>query len=150
MASYYGAYYDGVLRVICAGRPPVVLIAGEIDEASRSGLVSTLEGLTDHEGDVHVNLAEVAFCDLPGLRAILRLAGTNRAEGRNGRRLILHEVPDHLATVLQILGWDSTPGLIMTQPAQPAARPSGMVPAGLVSGGAAIALAASGSAPGSG
>ena len=107
MASYCGAYYDGVLRVICAGRPPVVQIAGEIDEVSRPGLVRTLEGLTDHEGDVHVNLAEVAFCDLAGLRAILRLTGTNRGEGRNGRRLILHDAPLHLAAVLEILGWDS-------------------------------------------
>ena len=59
---------------ICAGSPPVVPIAGEIDESSYSGLVSTLEGLADREGDVHVNLAEVAFCDLAGLRAVLWLA----------------------------------------------------------------------------
>src|ERR1035438_1176008 len=74
MASCHGAYSDGVLRVICAGSPPVVPIAGEIDESSYSGLVSTLEGLADREGDVHVNLAEVAFFDLAGLRAVLWLA----------------------------------------------------------------------------
>src|ERR1039458_1683033 len=74
MASCHGAYSAGVLRVICAGSPPAVPIAGEIDESSYSGLVSTLEGLADREGDVHVNLAEVAFCDLAGLRAVLWLA----------------------------------------------------------------------------
>src|ERR1022692_5179539 len=74
MTRCHGAYSDGVLRVICAGSPPVVPIAGEIDESSYSGLVSTLEGLADREGDVHVNLAEVAFCDLAGLRAVLWLA----------------------------------------------------------------------------
>jgi anti-anti-sigma regulatory factor len=150
MASYCGAYYDGVLRVICAGRPPVVQIAGEIDEVSRSGLVSTLEGLTDHEGDVHVNLAEVAFCDLAGLRAILRLAENNRGEGRNGRRLILHDVPLHLAAVLGILGWDSTPGLIMNEPGQQTASPSGMVSGSPAFSGAAIASTASVNATGFG
>jgi ABC-type transporter Mla MlaB component len=140
MTSRCGAYYDGVLRVIWAGSPPVVLIAGEIDESRYSGLVRALEGLTDHEGDVHVNLAEVAFCDLPGLRAILRLARTGRAdEGHGGRCLVLHDVPPHLR-MLEILGWDSTPGLIMNQPAQLTASRSGMVSAGPASNGAAMAL----------
>lgn len=142
MARCHGAYYDGVLRIICAGSPEVVLIAGEIDQAHYLGLVSTLEDLVDPEGDVHVNLAELAYCDLAGLRAILRLAGPGRGDQpHNGRSLFLDDVPAHLATVLRILGWDSTPGLITTPPVQPAAYPSGMVPAGLVTGAAGIALA---------
>ncbi len=43
MTRCHGAYYDGVLRIICAGSPEVVLIGGEIDESSYLGLVSTLE-----------------------------------------------------------------------------------------------------------
>ena len=151
MAKCHGAYYDGVLRIICASSPEVVLIAGEIDQAHYLGLVSTLEDLVDPEGDVRVNLAELAYCDLAGLRAILRLAGTSREDpGHNRRSLFLDDVPPHLATLLQTLGWDSTPGLIMNEPTQPAAGPSGMETAGLVSGDVAMALAASGSAPGSG
>jgi anti-anti-sigma regulatory factor len=151
MARCHGAYYDGVLRIICAGRPQVVLIAGEIDQARYQGLVSTLEDLVDPEGDVHVNLAELAYCDLAGLRAILRLAGTSQEDqDHNGRYLFLDDVPPHLAAVLRILGWDSTPGLIINEPAQLAARPSGMVPAGLVTDSPAMALAGSVSVPGSG
>lgn len=151
MSSCQGAYYDGVLRIICAGTPEVVLIAGVIDQARYLGLVSTLEDLVDPGGDVRVNLAELAYCDVAGLRAILRLAGTGREDqGHNGRSLFLDDVPLHLAILLRILGWDSAPGLNMTEAAQPAAGPSGMAPAGLVSGGAAMALATSGSAPGSG
>jgi anti-anti-sigma regulatory factor len=150
MASRCGAYYDGVLRVIWAGSPPVVLIAGEIDPARYSGLVRTLEGLTD-EGDVHVNLAEVVFCDLAGLRAVLRLARTGRAgEGHGGRRLVLHDVPPHLRRVLEILGWDSTPGLIMNEPAQQNVRPPGNGFRWPSPNGAAMALTASDSAPGLG
>jgi anti-anti-sigma regulatory factor len=126
MASRCGAYYDGVLRVIWAGHPPVVLIAGEIGPPRYSGLVSALEDLADHEGDIHVNLAELVFCDLAGLRAILRLTRTGRADEDHGRRrLILHDVSPQLRRMLEILGWDSTPGLIMNEPAQPTASPSG-------------------------
>jgi len=132
MARSQGAYYDGVLRIICAGSPEIVRIAGEIDQAHHPGLVSTLKDLVDSEGDVHVNLAELAYCDLAGLRALLRLARTGREDqGHDGRSLFLEDVPPHLVTVLRILGWDSIPGLIMTQLAD---RPSGMVSAGLVTG----------------
>lgn len=116
MMRCHGAYYDGVLRVICAGSPEVVLIVGEIDESSYLGLVSTLDDLVDRAGDVHVNLAELAYCDVAGLRAILQLAGTGG--GHSGRYLFLDNVPHHLAMVLQILGWDSIPGLIMNEPAR--------------------------------
>jgi len=126
MTSCHGAYYDGVLRIICTADPEVVLIAGEIDAARYLGLVSTLEDLVDSEGDVHVNLAELEYCDLAGLRAILRLAGTGREDPDHNRRsLFLDDVPAHLATVLRILGWDRTPGLTMNEPAWPPARPSG-------------------------
>jgi anti-anti-sigma regulatory factor len=95
-----------------------VLIAGEIDEASYPGLVSTLDDLVDRGGDVHVNLAELTYCDLAGLRAILQLSGTGQGgEGHSGRCLFLDNVPRHLAMILQILRWDSTPGLIMNEPA---------------------------------
>lgn len=118
MTRCHGAYYDGVLRVICAGSPEVVLIAGELDASNYLGLVSALDDLVDREGDVHVNLAELAYCDVAGLRAILRLAGTGRnGEGYSGRCLFLDDVPQNLTRLLRILGWDSTPGLIMNEPA---------------------------------
>ena len=85
MTRCHGAYYDGVLRVICAGSPEIVLIAGELDVSNCLGLVSALDDLVDREGDVHVNLAGLTYCDVAGLRAILRLAGTGRGgEGHGG------------------------------------------------------------------
>lgn len=126
MASRCGAYYDGVLRVIWAGDPPVVLIAGEIDPPRYSGLVSALDGVADHDGDVHVNLAELVFCDSAGLQAILRLTRTGRADDDHaGRRLVLHDVPPYVRRMLETLGWDSAPGLVMNEPAQQTGSPSG-------------------------
>ena len=50
-------------------------LAGEIDEFTYSPLVATLDELTRGQQEVHVDLADVAYCDLAGLRAIVRLAG---------------------------------------------------------------------------
>ncbi len=115
MTRCHGAYYDGVLLVICAGSPQVVRIAGEIDESSYPGLVSTLDDLVDREGDVHINLAGLAYCDVAGLRAILQLAGTGGSH--RGRFLFLDDIPHQLAMLPQILGWNSIPGLIMNEAA---------------------------------
>jgi ABC-type transporter Mla MlaB component len=119
-------YDDGVLRIIRTGSPPVLAMAGEIDESSYPGLVRTLQELVHGQGDVHVNLAGLTYCDLAGLRAIIRLAGAG-AEGQDhgSRRLVLHDVPQHLRTVLRIIGWDTTSGLAIDQPVdEPAQLPS--------------------------
>jgi ABC-type transporter Mla MlaB component len=125
MTRCHGAYYDGVVRVICAGSPEVVLIAGELDVSNCLGLVSALDDLVDPEGDVHVNLAGLTYCDVAGLRAILQLAGTGRnGEGHSGRHLFLDDVPQNLTRLLQILGWDSAPGVIMNEPVRLTRRPA--------------------------
>jgi ABC-type transporter Mla MlaB component len=106
----HGLYDDGVLRMTATSRPPGLVIAGEIDEGTHPALVGKLDELTG-PADIHINLAGVEYCDLAGLRAIIRLAGASG--GHPGRRLVLHEVPQHLRTVLAIVGWDSTPGLVI-------------------------------------
>lgn len=112
MASSPDVYDDGVLRVGRAGSPPVLVITGEIDESNYPGLVGALERLTSGVGEVHVDLAGVAFCDLAGLRAIVRLAEPGR-DCSGGRRLVLHQVPRQVRKMLQIVGWDATPGLVL-------------------------------------
>lgn len=68
------------------------------------------------------DLAGVEYCDLAGLRAIIRLAGSAGSHDHEGTRLVLHEVPGYLVAVLQILGWDTTPGLTIEKPGE---RPAG-------------------------
>jgi ABC-type transporter Mla MlaB component len=105
-------YDDGVLRISHTDVPAVLVIAGEIDEATCPGLVDALAELPDEQGETHVNLAGVTYCDLTGLRAILSLAGTGSdGQDQSAKRLVLHEVPPHLRTILQVIGWDTTPGL---------------------------------------
>jgi anti-anti-sigma factor len=103
-----------VLRFTATGDPPGLSIAGEIDEDSYPVLVRTLEEFAADRPEIHLDLAAVRYCDLAGLRAIVRLAEV-RSDG-HGRRVVLHELPPQLRTVLEIVGWDSTPGLIVDQP----------------------------------
>jgi anti-anti-sigma factor len=105
------AYEDGALRITCIGSQPALAMAGDIDEHTHAALVDALGKLTDGLREIHINLAAVTYCDLAGLRAIILLArGSGNHEG-DGKHLVLHEVPAHLKTVLQVLGWDTTPGL---------------------------------------
>jgi anti-anti-sigma factor len=118
-ASGPAMYDDGVLRITRAGRPPVVALAGEIDEATYPGLVGALDQAVDGESEVHFDLAGVEYCDLAGLRAIICVTGADRG-GR--RRVVLHQLAPELQTVLRIVGWDSIPGLTMED------RPGASVP----------------------
>jgi ABC-type transporter Mla MlaB component len=94
--------------------PPGLVITGDIDEFTYLRLTAALAGLADGDGDIHLDLAAVQYCDLAGLRALIRLrAGHDDRPDREGRRVIVHGLPAHLKTVLQILGWDSMPGLVL-------------------------------------
>jgi anti-anti-sigma factor len=104
----HSAYDDGVLRMTPVGSPPGLAIAGEIDEDTYPALVGKLAELAG-TAEIHLNLAGVKYCDLAGLRAIVRLAGAH------GSRLVLHDLPPPLRTVLGIVGWDATPGLVIDQ-----------------------------------
>jgi ABC-type transporter Mla MlaB component len=111
IAAGRAVYDDGVLRITEMHDPPGLAFAGEIDEGSYRALVGTLRERARGSGEIHFNLGGVEYCDLAGLRAIILVAGTG-AGGRD-RRLVLHAVPRQLQTVLQIVGWDATPGVVI-------------------------------------
>jgi ABC-type transporter Mla MlaB component len=136
MASGYAVYDDGVLRITRTGSPHVLALAGEIDESNYRGLVDTLRKIADELSEIHFDLAGVQYCDLAGLRAIVQLAGAGTdgsPGGHGGRRVVLHAVPRRLKAVPGILGWDSTAGLAVEEPASGTApRPAGLVAGGLI------------------
>jgi anti-anti-sigma factor len=116
---------DGAaVRITRTGRPPVVTITGDIDEYTYASLVERLAAVTAGLREIHVNLGGVTYCDIAGLRAILLLASAGDYRQPGTTRLVLHQMPPHLRTVLRILGWDSTPGLTLPEPGPgPAAGP---------------------------
>jgi ABC-type transporter Mla MlaB component len=96
----------------CGGANPVpsqprcLILGGEIDEAARRALVRKLGAFARRRDEVHIDLSEVDYCDLAGLRAVVGLATSQRT-------VVLHGLPRHLRVMLGILGWDATPGLVI-------------------------------------
>jgi len=129
MTTDCAVYDDGVLRITNTDDPPGLAIAGEIDESTYDGLIGALGKFAHGPGEIHVSMGGVSYCDLAGLRAIVCVTGADggaRGNGGDTRRVVLHEVPAQLATVLRIVGWDAIPGLAVDQPSgSPGARGSG-------------------------
>jgi ABC-type transporter Mla MlaB component len=128
--SGHAVYDDGVLRITYGGNPPLLALAGEIDESTYPGLLGALKTAVDGQSEIHVSMAGVEYCDLAGLRAIVRLTvacGQDHANGPGRRRVVLHELPSQLRTVLRIVGWDAVPGLALAgQDPGRAAQPAGL------------------------
>jgi len=99
---------EDVLRITKARDQPGLVIAGELDDAGYPLLLQSLAAL-DH-GEIHIDLSDIEFCDLAGLRAIL-CAGRPGEDASRGRQVCLHAVPPRLRRIMQILGWDDSPGL---------------------------------------
>ena len=85
-----------------------LVLDGDIDEETYPALIEALSHLPRDNASLDVDLSAVTFCDLAGLRAIVRLAGP-------ATQLMLHGVPRPLRTVLKILGWDQEPGLVISE-----------------------------------
>lgn len=78
---------------------------GEIDVATWEALGIGLSALADG-ADVHLDLEDLTFIDVGGVRALARVARALAPEGR----LILHEPPDTLRRMLE-LAWPDAPGI---------------------------------------
>ncbi len=109
---------DGVLRITRLAGPGLAL-AGEIDEDTYPALVAVLAEFAVG-GEVHLDLAGVRYCDLAGLRAMVRIARAARpgtaGAGIEGTRVVLQNLPPALRTVLRVVGWDAFPELIIEPP----------------------------------
>jgi hypothetical protein len=113
-ASTHALAGRGTLRITPTRRPSGLAITGGIDEYTYGILVGQLQRFTAGPDEIHVNLTAVEYCDLVGLRAIIGLTrADDHGHDHNGRRVVLHGAPLYLTTVMRILGWDSTPGLIV-------------------------------------
>lgn len=136
--SRRAAYYDGRLQITSTGRPPVLALAGQINEHNRTGMADTLSRLSGRHREIHISLRDVTSCELGGLRAIILLTGACSDDhgGTPNRLVVLHDVPPHLTSILRILGWDRTPGLLIagldrqltTVPQADQARPAARQP----------------------
>ena len=114
---------DGVLRITRSRGSSLLTLTGEADESNHQGLTVALAAAARGLAEVHLSLPGLAFCDLAGLRTMLWLTETGGA-GHDRRRLTLHEVPPQLAKVMRIVGWDTTPGLVIAPPGHRTRQPT--------------------------
>lgn len=96
----------GALRITVSQDPPGIAVAGDIDFASVKEFDGALQkAITEFPGDFHVDLSQVEFIDLEGLRTLVQ---ASQAVGEEGRQLIVTQMPSHLREVLRIVAWSET------------------------------------------
>jgi len=105
-------YVDKQLVIRRTTAPDGLRITGVIDLFNVDSFSRTLNASLAGEGDLHVDLARLEFCDVSGIRVLVSAA--ERVAGR--RRLVLHGLPPQLRTVMTVVGWADLPGLVIDQP----------------------------------
>jgi anti-anti-sigma regulatory factor len=102
-ATYYA---DAMLRICRQYAPPGIRLAGEIDFNNCEPLALALAEAIRLEGDVTVNMAALAFIDVPCARMIL-----DTARGVAGSRAVTLRCRDGVAAWFARLGTADIPGL---------------------------------------
>ena len=99
------------LRIAFSRRPATLRLSGVIDELTHYLLTDALSRAAQNpEHDLHIDLSEVEFCDLGGVRAIMSVATRPVAP----RRVTLTGLPAETRTIIHILGWHAAPGVTIT------------------------------------
>jgi anti-anti-sigma regulatory factor len=99
---------DRRLRIIPTYAPRGLRIVGTVDVTTAGALNTTLQ-LATHwpDPEIRLDLGELEFIDVAGVRTIVRTARTLEP----GRRLVISRLAAGLRKVFGIVGWDRTPGL---------------------------------------
>ena len=100
-------YADKHLVVTRTADPGGLRFAGEIDVTNSDAVSQIMLVAIGESGDPHIDLSGVSFCDVSGIRALIE---ASQRLG-DGRRLLLHGLPDQLQTVMRVTGWSDLPGL---------------------------------------
>jgi anti-anti-sigma factor len=103
---------DGVLR-ICRSGAGRFEVAGDIDAATAPALAAVLSSALGAGDDLEVDLGGILFCDLTGVRTLLRFAESLPA----GVPLALLGIPSHLLKVMRAAGWEEWTASLLGAPA---------------------------------
>jgi anti-anti-sigma regulatory factor len=103
---------NGTLRITPTFAPPGLRLVGAIDESTFPAVRDALRTAGGSAGHLCLDLSRLEFCDMAGLRALI---GARRSGNGMDRQVILREMPDHLALMMRIAGWDSLPGVYVEE-----------------------------------
>jgi anti-anti-sigma factor len=102
-------YADKHLVVTRTDNPEGFRFAGEIDITNSDAVIRSVRMAIADEGDQHIDVSGLSFCDISGIRALVD-AATSLGDGR---RMLLHGLPEQLATVMRVTGWSGLPTLTL-------------------------------------
>ena len=95
------------MNVVTTLSPAGLKLTGEIDAANAYLVGWALREHAPASGSMHVDLGELSFCDVSGIREIVSYAETLDGD----HRLVLHGVPLQIEKVMNVMGWAELPGL---------------------------------------
>jgi anti-anti-sigma factor len=87
--------------------PDGVRLTGEIDASNVHLVKDALSEFGARGGCLHVDLSELLFCDVSGIRALVSYAESLDRD----RRLVLHGLPAQIEKVMNAVGWSELAGL---------------------------------------
>ncbi|WP_327007749.1 MEDS domain-containing protein [Dactylosporangium sp. NBC_01737] len=108
---------DRRLRIVPTFSPRGLRICGTVDDLTAGAFADALAHTTQWpERIIVVDVAELLFIDVAGIRALVRAAEALAPD----RTLHVRHLAPTLRNVLRIVGWDTTPGLTIGDAGVPA------------------------------
>jgi anti-anti-sigma regulatory factor len=98
-------YTDKQLVIRHTVPPNGLTFAGVLDLFNADAVAGCVASLLDGDGDLHIDLSNVEFCDVSGIRALVSAAESGR------RRMVMHGLPPALHRVMMLVGWGNLPSL---------------------------------------
>ncbi|MGH7721869.1 MAG: STAS domain-containing protein [Candidatus Dormibacteria bacterium] len=89
--------------------PLTLHLRGDVDVANSDAIATAVSAAIAEAGEVVVDFRDVLFCDLSGLRALVRVAGDCGTE----QRIVVCGLPHQLRRALAIVGWADLPNLVV-------------------------------------
>jgi anti-anti-sigma factor len=90
--------------------PGRLVLTGQLELSTISSLVRSLTDALGAGSDVEVDLGDVTFIDVAGLRLLLEAAAILDARGH---RLVIVDGPEWMSPILKMLDYDSPKGLVL-------------------------------------
>jgi ABC-type transporter Mla MlaB component len=85
---------------------PTLRLSGELDFGCATALAEVLDG--HHHGTLRLDLADLRYVDVAGLRAL---------RGKKGERMAITAASQPVKSLLALLGWDTDPGIEIAEAA---------------------------------
>lgn len=87
-------------------------VTGDVDYHNAQALTSALEKALSWPGDLTIDMSDLEFIDLAGVRALARTA----EQLPTGRKLHVVNLQPMLSEVIHVVGWDQIPSLTLNAP----------------------------------